>query len=110
MFEAGHLAELAEELRNELTKNNILNYFSEGDIEFMPTYKFDRGTDFYDTSSKKRVPAWTDRILFNCKRDHIRLIEYTSVPSVTLSDHKPVYAIFQVYTKKLGANEGLFDI
>lgn len=39
--------------------------FSEGPLNFRPTYKFDRGTNTYDTSSKQRVPAWTDRILYS---------------------------------------------
>jgi hypothetical protein len=48
----------------------------------------------YDTGSKKRVPAWTDRILFNSKNELVQLIEYQSVPSVSFSDHKPVFAVF----------------
>ena len=34
---------------------------------FPPTYKFDAGSDRYDTSRKKRSPAWTDRVLFAYK-------------------------------------------
>ena len=38
--------------------------YREGPLNFRPTYKFDSGSDVYDTSSKRRVPAWTDRVLF----------------------------------------------
>lgn len=44
---------------------------SEGPLHFPPTYKFDKGIPAselrplpYDSSDKKRVPAWTDRIFF----------------------------------------------
>lgn len=33
--------------------------YEEGPILFRPTYKYNVGTDEYDTSEKMRVPAWT---------------------------------------------------
>lgn len=33
--------------------------YEEGPITFRPTYRYDIGTDTYDTSEKLRIPAWT---------------------------------------------------
>lgn len=33
--------------------------FEEGPLIFPPTYRYDVGTDSYDTSEKSRIPAWT---------------------------------------------------
>lgn len=40
--------------------------YNEPEISFLPTYKFDIGTNVYDTSTKRRVPSYCDRILFRC--------------------------------------------
>lgn len=63
---------------------------------FLPTYRFDFGTDTYDTSEKRRIPAYTDRILHWSKKKSdnaiVSVTRYTSAPAVRCSDHKPVVA------------------
>jgi len=44
-------------------QNEVLKDYTEGTITFLPSYKFDNGTDVYDTSKKQRTPSWCDRIL-----------------------------------------------
>ncbi|ODV92799.1 hypothetical protein CANCADRAFT_17407, partial [Tortispora caseinolytica NRRL Y-17796] len=68
-------------------------YYREAVVTFMPTYKFDVGTDSYDTSEKQRIPSWTDRIIYKGKP--LRSQFYNSVANIRLSDHKPVTAIFR---------------
>lgn len=75
-----------------MVKGLTFPYYSESRITFMPTYKYDLGTDSYDTSEKQRIPAWTDRILR--KGSSLRQINYNTA-SLRFSDHRPVYATFQ---------------
>ena len=67
---------------------------------FAPTYKYDTGTTNYDTGPKRRVSAWTDRVLFSQKNASMTLVKYNRA-EVTISDHRPVYAHFRVKINKV---------
>jgi endonuclease/exonuclease/phosphatase family metal-dependent hydrolase len=82
---------LNDQLNIQMTHGQVFRFYSEAPITFPPTYKFDNGTDNYDTSEKSRVPAWTDRVLR--KGDNLRQINY-NIASLRFSDHRPVYATF----------------
>lgn len=74
--------------------------FLEEAITFPPTYKFDNGTSTYDTSQKRRIPAWTDRVLY--KSPSGQFVEcnlYQSAP-LYISDHTPVRSQFQLSVKE----------
>nr|XP_050848130.1 inositol polyphosphate 5-phosphatase E isoform X4 [Vespula vulgaris] len=103
-----------DQLKTILNEGAVLRGFEEAAIMFPPTYKYDPGTQNFDSSSKQRTPAYTDRILFKGKghtRGYIRRVShesagshkdgaiecliYDSVPSICTSDHKPVWGVFK---------------
>jgi endonuclease/exonuclease/phosphatase family metal-dependent hydrolase len=87
---------LASKRRNPWFK---LRAFHELPITFAPTYKYDVGTDNYDTSEKKRSPAWCDRILYRGK-NKVEQLDYQR-HEVRVSDHRPVTANFEMVIKKI---------
>ncbi|KAG5982874.1 hypothetical protein E4U55_001205 [Claviceps digitariae] len=76
-----------------------LRAFEELPITFSPTYKYDVGTDTYDTSEKRRSPAWCDRVLFR-GQGRVRQLDYTR-HEVRVSDHRPVTGSFRLWVKKV---------
>ncbi|KAI8391329.1 SacI homology domain-containing protein [Radiomyces spectabilis] len=82
----------ADQLIREMRHNRVFPGYQEGQITFMPTYKYDNGTSTYDTSEKQRVPGWTDRIVYKGKS--LRQIQYDRAELFT-SDHRPVLALFE---------------
>ncbi|KAK4185015.1 putative synaptojanin [Podospora australis] len=79
-----------------------LRAFEEMPITFAPTYKYDVGTDHYDTSEKRRSPAWCDRLLFRCGtgRGRIQQLDYRR-HEVRVSDHRPVSGRFRFEVKRV---------
>lgn len=93
LIEIGDLETLYEndQLKLQMGRGYAFPFYDEAKITFNPTYKFDVGTDMYDTSEKQRIPAWCDRVLR--KGNNLRQISYNSAP-LRFSDHRPVYATF----------------
>jgi hypothetical protein len=81
-----------DELLAAMSRGQTARGFGEGPLLFRPTYKFDTGTDVYDSGPKRRVPSWTDRILVKPPTAAVRVLSYASVERVTYSDHRPVVA------------------
>lgn len=78
-----------------------LRQFSEGPIAFAPTYKYDRGSDTYDTSDKRRCPAWCDRVLWRSREPaRVRQLHYRRWEA-DVSDHRPVSAAFEIMVKSV---------
>ena len=73
--------------------------FRESPITFAPTYKYDIGSDKYDTSEKRRAPAWCDRILYRGP-GKIKQIGYRR-HELRVSDHRPVSAVFKMRIKQI---------
>jgi|SRR6266404_6992697 len=49
----------ADQLIYVMGTGTAFSGYVEGPILFRPTYRYDVGTDNYDTSEKMRIPAWT---------------------------------------------------
>ncbi|EXJ79081.1 hypothetical protein A1O3_08582 [Capronia epimyces CBS 606.96] len=97
-----------DQLNIQMVVGSCFNYYREGRVKFLPTYKYDIGTDDFDSSDKQRIPAWTDRIVWKINHKstavqageilgtQMRQLKYDSVMALRFSDHKPVYAAFEM--------------
>ena len=73
--------------------------FNELPLTFAPTYKYDVGTDNYDSSDKKRAPAWCDRLLYRGP-GRVKQVDYRR-HEVKVSDHRPVSGMFKMRVKTI---------
>ena len=86
-----------DQLQLQRHQRKVFMGYQEGSITFRPTYRYDPGTNNWDTSEKSRTPAWTDRILW--KGENIKQTVYRSHEKLMVSDHKPVSSLFQTGIK-----------
>lgn len=89
-----------DQLHRARAAGDAFGDFREGRIDFPPTFKYDRASNTYDSSKKRRVPAWTDRVLFRSKDDVLALWEYGHVGEVLHGDHRAVYAKFELELRR----------
>lgn len=104
-----------DQLKAQILTKKAFENFQEPKILFPPTYKYDKQSPHFDTSIKKRTPAWTDRIIFSLQSKYqktmttttekeneiyikeedfqIKPEDYYSV-DVRSSDHRPVCGVY----------------
>ncbi|EOY19489.1 DNAse I-like superfamily protein, putative isoform 5, partial [Theobroma cacao] len=87
-----------KQLKIEREAGRVFKGWKEGKIYFAPTYKYSDGSNRYagetvETKSKRRTPAWCDRILWHGSK--IYQLSYGRKES-RFSDHRPVCATFWV--------------
>ncbi|XP_077682203.1 phosphatidylinositol 3,4,5-trisphosphate 5-phosphatase 2A-like isoform X2 [Eretmochelys imbricata] len=93
-----------DQLTLEREKNKVFLRFSEGDISFPPTYRYERGSrdsyvwqKFKTTGVRINVPSWCDRILWKSHPEtHMLCNSYGCTDDIVTSDHSPVFATFEV--------------
>ena len=76
-----------------------LRAFQESPITFAPTYKYNLHSDDYDSSEKRRSPAWCDRVLYR-GLGKVRMEEYRRW-EVRVSDHRPVSGRLRLRVKRV---------
>ncbi|XP_063162100.1 phosphatidylinositol 3,4,5-trisphosphate 5-phosphatase 2 [Candoia aspera] len=105
-----------DQLNLEKEKHKIFLRFSEEEITFPPTYRYERGSrDTYvwhkqkPTGVRTNVPSWCDRILWKSYPEtHINSNSYGCTDDITSSDHSPVFAAFEVgVTSQFVSKKGL---
>uniref|UniRef100_A0AAY4ENJ3 phosphatidylinositol-3,4,5-trisphosphate 5-phosphatase n=1 Tax=Denticeps clupeoides TaxID=299321 RepID=A0AAY4ENJ3_9TELE len=105
-----------DQLNLEREKNKIFLRFSEEEISYPPTYRYERGSrDTYvwqkqkATGMRTNVPSWCDRILWKSYPEtHIVCNSYGCTDDIVTSDHSPVFATFEVgVTSQFVSKKGL---
>mmetsp|Transcript_39318 Transcript_39318/g.97137 ORF Transcript_39318/g.97137 Transcript_39318/m.97137 type:complete len:719 (-) Transcript_39318:205-2361(-) len=102
LIQHGNLRPLlaADQLQAAQRAGKAFEGYSEAPITFSPTYKYDWNSTAYDSSDKKRSPAWTDRVLWLETTPPGELHRVTPVDygrrEVLTSDHRPVFATLKV--------------
>ncbi|KAG2253093.1 hypothetical protein Bca52824_083229 [Brassica carinata] len=94
-----------DQLVKEYKKGRAFDGWSEGTLQFAPTYKYQAHSDEYtgsDGKATRRTPAWCDRVLSFGKG--MRLVQYRRTEN-KFSDHRPVVAIYMAEVEVFSARK-----
>ena len=83
-----------------MDQENVIKSFKrliEGEICFPPSYKYELKVNVYRLS-EKHIPSYTDRVfsVINNRHVWIEQVSYSSCFHLHGSDHKPIYAQYEV--------------
>ena len=81
-----------DQLKRSISENIEFSNILEEEIQFLPTYKYDLNSNLYDTSEKKRIPSYTDRIIYIINNNNkLPIINNYNRIENKFSDHRAVY-------------------
>lgn len=100
-FEELHIA---DQLCKARTEGSAFADYEEAPVLFPPTFKYNLGSDIYDTSEKFRTPSWTDRILWR-RSDKVAPVAYWCAMDMRESDHRPVALLTTVKSSKMDSEK-----
>jgi hypothetical protein len=87
----------ADQLQQQIKEKKALVGFKEMEPNFPPTFKVERNQPL--TYKSQRIPSYCDRVLWKslpARVNDIQCTAFNAVPEIMTSDHKPVYADFEV--------------
>ena len=91
-----------DQIKKYQKESSLILQMDEAPIKFSPTYKYIIGSNEYD-KNKKRIPSWTDRILFK-KFSETSPLAYNKC-LLSLSDHQPIYGVYRIKTEEINKDK-----
>ena len=89
-----------DQLRYQMEKNHVFYGFKEGEINFCPTYRWERNKNTV-SNKREQPPSYCDRILYKSLPQTYDLWQecYLSSHRCFGSDHRPVWSLFKFKPK-----------
>ena len=91
---------LSDQLRVQMQQNRVFCGFKEGEINFCPTYRWERNKSTV-SNKREQPPSYCDRILYKSLPQTFDLWQecYLSSHKCFGSDHRPVWSLFKFKPK-----------